>query len=436
MIKQEFNTGYEPRPLQAFLHKELKRFNVLVCHRRFGKTIFTLNHLLAKALTNPLRNPQYAYFAPTYKQAKRIAWDPLKEYARHIPGFKENKQELTIMIQRTWLPDPDTIKILLIGSEDPDTVRGVYLDGAVFDEFAQCDPIIWGEVARPALSDRKGWAIFIGTPKGKNHFEKRYNDACENPNWFTCIFKASQTGIIDDEELAEIRDEIEEEEYMQEMECSFNAAIRGAYFAKKLNIIEEKGQIGAYPYDPGLPVDTFWDLGMDDSMSVWFRQRDRSGFRYIEYFEDNGLSIPEMCKIIKEKEYSYGRHVVPWDANVKEMTSGQTRINTFRKHLKNVEMQKRQAVEDRIQAARNIIPTSFFNRELTQKGLDSLMNYQKDWDSKLQIFKNKPKHDWTSHAADSFGYSALDRRESFFGDTKYDELPRQANLEYNELETA
>ena len=430
-----FNTGYQPRPLQAFLHKHLQRFNVLVCHRRFGKTIFTLNHMLAKALQNTKRNPQYAYIAPTYRQAKRIAWDPLKEYARKLPGFKENKQELTIMIERTWLPDPDTIKIMLLGSDDPDTLRGLYLDGAVFDEFAQCDPIVWGEVARPALSDRKGWGIFIGTPKGKNHFEKRYNMACEDPSWFTCIFKASETGIIDDEELSGMRMEMEDEEYQQEMECSFNAAVRGAYYARLINLIEDKGQISDFPYDPGIPVDTYWDLGLDDSVAIWFRQRHRSGdFRYIDYYEDNGKSIPELCKVIKEKDYAYGRHVLPWDANTREMGTGQTRIEMFRKHLRGVEIQKRQAVEDRIQAGRTIIPKSFFNRDLTQKGLDALVNYQKDWDSKLQVFKNKPKHDWTSHASDAYGYSALDRRESHFTENYYDELPRQAEMSYDELE--
>jgi len=125
---------------------------------------------------------------------------------------------------------------------------------------------------------------------------------------------------------------------------------------------------------------------------------------------------------------------LPWDANTREMGTGQTRLEVFRKHLKQVHIQKRQAVEDRIQAARTIIPLSFFNRDTTQKGLDSLVNYQKDWDAKLQVFKNKPKHDWTSHASDAFGYSALDRRESAFADTFYDELPREAISDYDELE--
>ena len=205
---KHITTGYQPRPLQAKFHKELRRFNVLVCHRRFGKTVFSINDQIDWALRNPLANPQYAYLAPTYKQAKTICWPHLINYTKPIPGADQNKSELTVYINRSWRTDPvtgepapDVLKIMLLGAEDPDSLRGIYLDGIIFDEYAQCDPIIWGEIVRPALSDRgeeakrlglydhpdykEPWATFIGTPKGQNHFYKMYMRAAEAQTYCT-----------------------------------------------------------------------------------------------------------------------------------------------------------------------------------------------------------------------------------------------------------
>lgn len=431
------DTGYRPRPLQEAIHRNLKRFNVLVIHRRFGKTILCLNEILDRAIANPLRNPRYAYIAPTYKQAKRIAWDPIREYAKRLaPTYDESKQELTVIIRRDWLPEPDEVKIILLGSDEPDSLRGLYLDGVIMDEFAQCSPIIWGEIVRPALADRGGWAIFIGTPKGQNHFYKRYLKAKNNPAWYTCMYKASETGVISDEELELMRLEMDPEEYEQEMECSFTAATRGSYYGEIIHKLEKDGRLGDFPYNPGLPVDTYWDLGMHDAMSVWFRQTLAGGqYSYIDYLEVNGKSIPEVAVMIKAKPYSYGRHVLPWDANTKEMGTGTTRLEQARKHLKGVQIQKRQAINDRIQATRILLPRCYFNAKIAavDNAVEKLKNYQKEWDPKKELFTAKPVHDHTSHAADSFGYSALDLRMSFFQDNHYDELPRSASNDYNEL---
>ena len=203
------STGYMPRKLQQYLHNNLKRFNVLVCHRRFGKTVFSINEMIDRGLRNQLHNPQYAYIAPTYKQAKMIAWEYIIDYTRNIPGVEVNKSELSITIHRQgakdkdgeWTKKPDKIKFILLGADSPDSLRGLYLDGSILDEYAQCDPIIWGQIVRPALADRKGWAIFIGTPKGQNHFYHRLKKAETNSTgtWFTAIFKASETGILDQE---------------------------------------------------------------------------------------------------------------------------------------------------------------------------------------------------------------------------------------------
>lgn len=439
--EQRVSTGYKPRPLQAKLHASLKRFNVLVCHRRFGKTVFSISEMLDKGLRNPLHNPQYAYIAPTYKQAKMIAWEYLKDFTKDIPGYEANKQELTVTIHRQgvkkngkWIKKPDKIRYMLLGADNPDSIRGIYLDGSVIDEFAQCDPIVWGEVVRPTLADRAGWVIFIGTPKGQNHFYNRYNQAISNPSWFTVTYRASETGVIDREELIEMKMDMEKAEYEQEMECSFEAAMTGSYYGSIITNLEDHGHVGDFPYDPAFPVDTYWDIGMHDAMSLWFRQKVPGGKkRYIEYLEVEGKSLIEMCKILKELPYLYGRHVLPWDANVRDLGTGKTRLEVVKRFLKGVEIQKRQKVDERIQATRHLLPNCYFHQEKCQKGLNSLKNYQKEYDSKVQMFKNKPKHDWTSHGADSFGYSALDDRESRFSDSFHDDLPREAEMDYNEL---
>lgn len=397
--------------------------------------------MIDQGMRNTLHNPQYAYVAPTYKQAKMIAWEYIQDYTRNVPGFEANKSELTVTIHRQgtkkggkWTKRPDKIKFMLLGADNPDALRGIYLDGAIIDEYAQCDPIVWGEIIRPTLTDRIGWAIFIGTPKGQNHFYDRLKKARQNPNWYSVILKASETGVVPRSELEDMKLDMTEEEYLQEMECDFTAAILGSYYGKIMNKLDEDGKIGDFPYDPSYPVDTYWDLGIGDSLTVWFRQRLPGRLRYIDYLSEDGKSLAEIAKIIKEKNYAYGRHILPWDAKARELGTGLTRQETLRNHDIICEVQKRQSVDDRIQASRNLLPMCEFNRETTLKGVDCLRNYQKEWDSKLMMFKTKPKHDWASHGADSFGYSALDNRESSFArGRRIEDLPRVAENDYDEF---
>ena len=192
-------TGYIPRKIQLYLHNAMKRFNVLVCHRRFGKTVFTINEMIDQGLRNPRKNPQYAYFAPYYGQAKRVAWDYFKDFTKNIPGVRVNEADLRIEIDR---PDRgDKVRFMLLGADNPGSIRGIYLDGAVLDEYAEMDTTIWGQVIRPALADRLGWAIFIGTPKGQNQFFDIYELATKDPEWFTAVYKASETHLIPKSEL-------------------------------------------------------------------------------------------------------------------------------------------------------------------------------------------------------------------------------------------
>ena len=362
-----------------------------------------------------------------------VAWEYLIDFTKNIPGVDINKSELSVTIPR---PDrSDKIKYMLLGAESPDALRGIYLDGAILDEYAQCDPIIWGQIIRPALSDRKGWAIFIGTPKGMNHFHKIYTVGQNLENWYTKMYKASETGVVESEELVDARATMSEAEFNQEYECDFTAAIMGSYYGGILNKLRDHKipRITNVPYDASLPVDTYWDLGIGDTTAIWFRQRLGNEYRYIDYEEHGGEGLAFYVKLIKDKPYAYGRHILPHDGAARELGTGKTRQETMLKLGLRTEIQKRQAVDDGIQASRSILPLSWFDTEKCARGLDCLLNYQREWDSKLNMFKNKPKHDWASNGADAYRISALDDRKSDFADNFGKDLPRTAMSDYDIL---
>ena len=254
---------YKPRSQAIPYHNRTERFACLVAHRRFGKTVASLNDLIRDALTIDRPNVRVAYIAPYYRQAKAIAWDYLKEFTAPIPGIEVNASELRIDF-------PNGARIRLFGADNYDAMRGLYFDSVVLDEPADFPASAWPTVIRPALADRKGRATFIGTPKGKNDFWEIYNYAQSAPDWFCAMYKASETGILDDEELVEAKRTMGEDRYEQEFECSFEAAIQGAYYATEMKEAMDAGRICAVPYDKSLSVVTAWDLGIGDSTAIWF----------------------------------------------------------------------------------------------------------------------------------------------------------------------
>lgn len=210
---------YCPRPEQAEIHAALEshRFAVLVAHRRMGKTVCVINHLIKQAATCPRRNGQYAYIAPQRNQAKDIAWMYLKRFTAPIPGRIVNETELAITL-------PNSSRIRIYGADNPDALRGIYLDGVCMDEVAQMRPEVWGEIVRPALSDRRGFAVFIGTPKGMNLFHELYQDALVTSGWYAGMWRADQTNVIAPDELDAVREELSAAQYRQEFLCDFSAA--------------------------------------------------------------------------------------------------------------------------------------------------------------------------------------------------------------------
>jgi hypothetical protein len=390
---------YAPR--QQFLpyHDRQQRFSVLVAHRRAGKTVACVNELIKGALSCELDKPRFAYIAPLFKQAKDVAWEYLKEYTAVIPGRQVNETELRVDL-------PNGGRIRLYGADNPDALRGIYLDGVILDEYADMRPSIWTEVLRPALSDRLGWATFIGTPKGHNDFFEKWKGSEGDPAWFRLMLKASETRIINTQELEAARKDMSEDEYAQEFECSFTAAVRGAYYAKDLETAEKQGRICRIPIEK-VETHTAWDLGIDDSTAIWFYQQVGKEVRLVDYYESSGVGLDHYAQVLKEKGYIYGKHYLPHDAEVKELGTGRSRVETLSGFGIRADVVKMQRVEDGINAVRQLLPRCWFDQDRCKQGLDALRLYRKEWNDKTQTFRMNPLHDWTSHAADSMRYLAL-----------------------------
>lgn len=403
-MPRKIKTGYAPRPPQTEIHRRLKRFNVLVCHRRFGKTVLCVNELIRGAAACPLDRPRLAYLAPLYRQAKQAAWDYLKLYTAPIPRARFNESELRADL-------PNGARIQIFGADNPDALRGMYFDGVVLDEYGQMPPSLWSTVVRPALADRQGWAIFIGTPRGRNAFHALYDHARKSPDWFAAIYRASETGILPEAELAAARNDMTDAEFAQEFECSFDAAIAGAYYGAPLSVADSEKRIRAVPHDPAVPVHTAWDLGIGDSTAIWFLQMVGREIHWIDYYEASGVGLDHYAKFLRDKPYVYGDHLLPHDARARELGTGRTRVETLGSLGIRSRVVPLHTVEDGIHALRMMIPRSWFDREKCARGLEALRQYRRKWDERNGLFQPRPLHDWSSHGADAARIAAMGLRE-------------------------
>lgn len=399
----EIDIPYDPRAQQLAIHHGLDthRFGVVVAHRRMGKTVAAVNHLIKAAILCHRERPRFAYIAPTYTMGKSIAWDYLMHYSQPIPGHQDRVSELAMNF-------PNGGQVRIYGADNPDSLRGLYFDGVVLDEYGLMPPRIFSEVLRPALSDRQGWALFMGTPAGKNQFYDAVQQAKHDDTWYFAEFKASQTQIIVPDELDAARKDMTADEFDQEYECSFEAAVKGAIFAAELAAARASSRCGSVPYDPILPVDTDWDLGVGDATAVWFSQSLRGGeIRVIDYYENSGEGLPHYAQVLRDKGYTYGQHWAPFDIQVKELGSGRSRLETAATLGIRFNVVPQLPLEDGIHATRMLFPRCWFDATKTAKGLEALQHYRRDYNSRLNEFKAAPVHDWASHGADAFRYLAL-----------------------------
>jgi phage terminase large subunit len=429
---------YAPRRWAKAFHDSFRRFGALILHRRAGKTTCVINHHQRAAtsdawererlltlqptlkdrelheLINPPGGRHYGHIMPQRNQAKLVVWDKLKYYAAGIPGVRFNESELLVRY-------PTGHKFQLFGADDPDALRGPAFSGLSFDEFSQQPANIFSEVLSKALGDHLGYAVFVGTIKGRDHLYRTYEAAKGSPDWFALwqdidrslateegvTIQLLQQAMADDRKLI-AQGLMTEAEYDQEWYLSTDAAIKGQWYQKELQSLKKQGRITRVPYDPGLPVDTDWDLGMVDATAIWFSQSTRSGeVRLIDYYEANGESLPHFANVLKDKGYTYGEHWAPHDIQIKELSSGRSRLEAAAAHGIRFNVCPKVSVIDGIHAARLLFPRCYFDETNTQRGLDCLRHYRKRKNEALDEFTSQPVHDWASHGADAFRYLAV-----------------------------
>lgn len=399
----KIDCGYRPREQFVPFHKRAERFACIVAHRRAGKTVACINDLQDGALRCQKVRPRFAYLSPYLKQSKTVAWDyvragiaPLRDLGASI-----NESELRVDYHNGG-------QVRLYGADNADALRGIYLDGVVLDEFADMDPRVWSEVIRPALADRQGWAVFIGTPKGRNEFYRIWQRSQTDKNWFSLMLRASETGLIIPSELELAKQDLSEDQYSQEFECSFDAAIVGSYYGKLIAQAEKDERVTGVPYEASAEVWTAWDLGIRDATAIIWAQTIGKEVHIIDYYEASGADLGHYASVVKSKPYVYGGHIVPHDAQAKELGTGKTRLEVLESlGLRNISVAPMHRVEDGINGARVFLPKCWFDKAKTERLVDCLKLYRSEWDDKLQALKPRPVHDYTSHAADAFRYLAM-----------------------------
>ena len=390
---------YRPRSVFKDFHQRKQRWAVVVAHRRCGKTVACINDLIVKALTEGKADGRYAYLAPYYAQAKSIAFDYLMRFSEPV-RVNHNVSEL-------WVELINGARIRLFGADNADSLRGLYLDGVVLDEFADMKPSIWGAVLRPLLSDRRGWAVFIGTPKGHNQFWDIYSNATKDSGWYVKTLRASQTGLIPQEELDDAKKMQTEDQYLAEWECDFESAILGAFYGKEMRQLTDQDRILDIEYDPMFPVHTAWDLGYSDDTAIWWFQVVHGEIRMLDYHSSNGQPVAFYAGIIQSREaergYVYGTHYLPHDARAKTLASNRSIIEQLSDKiaLKSMKIVPMLSLQDGIQATRLALTRAWFDHKC-EDGIECLRQYQREYDEDKKVFRYKPRHDWTSHGADAF----------------------------------
>lgn len=402
---------YTPREAFIPFHNRKTRWAVLLTHRRAGKSVALVNDLVLGALQCKRKNPQFAYIGPTYSQSKRVAWAYLKEAAAPFLAKPPQESELKVTLI-------NGATIYVLGADNADTLRGMYLDGAVLDEYALFKPTVFSTVIRPALSDRLGWAVFASTPRGKNLFHEVFKQAEKDPaNWFELTLLASTSGIIPEAELERLRADMDPEEYAQEYECSFDAALKGAIYADQVNEMFADGRVVQEDiYDPKLPLHWAYDIGMTDATVAGAFQigLDRS-VRLVYVKATTGITVMEHIADITRFPGRLGSVWLPHDAKQANNQTGKSVVEQFIEQVMQMPEKRRPRVRgvplhqkrDGIAATRALFPRITISEAMTGDTVEALKAYRRQWDDNLLMFKDAPFHDWASDYADMVRYMAV-----------------------------
>lgn len=405
---------YKPRDAFWPLHDRTERWAVVVAHRRAGKTVACVNELLKAALTSERKDFRGAYVSPFYRQSKAVAWDYLKRYSSVVPNVSINESELRIDY-------PNGARIQLFGADNADALRGMFFDLVVADEYGDWKPSVWAYVIRPALADRQGKAIIIGTPKGRNQFFEIYDLAQRSKDWLCLTIKADSSGILPESELNALKEELTEDAWRQEMECDFDAALPGAIFGKELWKLEQEGRVKKDLYDKNLKTYAVLDLGFSDDTAIWWFQVGKE-LRLIDCYSASGMPISHYQEVLKGKPYTYGDWLyLPHDARAKSLQTGRSIEQQFSALSWKPRIVPELGLIDGVQAARLTLEDCYFD-EACREGIETLKQYQREYDEEKRCFRDKPRHDWTSHYADAFRYACLVWREEM--KPKEPELPK------------
>ena len=413
MIRKRLPYNYEPRSyqlpvLQAF-DSGIKRI-VMVWHRRSGKEKTCVAGIVSREMQKRVGSYYYAF--PEFNQGRKILWDGMDK-----DGFKFLDHFPTELLQGK--PNDTEMKVKysngsimqVIGTDDFNSVMGTNPVGIVFSEYSLQNPYCWSYF-RPILAENGGWAIFNFTPRGENHSYDLYQLAKNDKNWFCQILTADDTGALSKEVLEQERTEIvklhgNDALYQQEYFCNFTVPIAGAYYANQIMLMYQEGRVGNVPYEDRIPVDTWWDLGVNDNTSIWFSQTIGAEVRLIDYYQNVGEGFPHYAGKLKEKGYVYGSHNAPHDIVVKELGTGMTRLETAKKLGINFRIVPRVSLEDGIDSARSLFNKCWIDKSKCAIGINALKNYHKTYDDKKKTFLDYPYHDWTSNAADAYRYLAV-----------------------------
>ena len=396
----DLELGYQPRTPFIPLHARDNRFGVLVCHRRAGKTVACIGELITRALYTKKKNAKFAYIGPFRAQAKEVAWSYIKDMTKGIIKGNPRESELRVRLH-------NDATITIYGADNPDSFRGMYFDGVVIDEFGDVRATLWNEVILPALLDRNGWALFMGTPKGKNHFYKMHLKAKDDPDWFHLELHADTSGLLTEESIRLAKENMTDEAFKQEMLCDFEAAIPGTYYAKIITQLENEGRIGKYEYNPTLPVYAAADLGFSDSTAWWFWQVDEKGPFCINYEEDSGRPLSYYFDMLEALPYPVEIVYLPHDAMAASLQTGRTTIEQFLMRKINVKIVPRQKIQHGIDAARLVLKSVRIDSTNCYGGIEALRSYRRRFNERTGAYDDKPLHDWASNGSDAFRYLSL-----------------------------
>lgn len=406
--------GYQAK-LWNFLERGGKR-SIAIWPRRHGKDDVALHRT---AIAAHERVGVYWHLLPQQNQARKAIWDAVNPHTgrRRIDdafprGLRETTREQDMMIRfkvgSTWQ---------VIGSDNYDALVGTPPVGVVFSEYALSNPQAWSFI-RPILAENGGWAVFITTPRGRNHAHRMYEMAKASPDWFAERLTATETNVFSPETLASERAEIIAERgeedgdaiYQQEYMTSFSAGLPGAYYAKIIDRLEADGRFTTVPYNPQVQVHTAWDLGRNDQTAIWFVQRYGTGWAVIDYIVNTSVGIDWYVKEVRAKPYNYGEHLMPHDAENEQLVSvtGSIADTAGAMGLTGIRIVPRTAsVANDINEVRQVLPLCYFDKAKTEKGVDALRAYRRIWDEKLRAYRDTPLHDWASDPADAFRTFAI-----------------------------